>query len=90
MIRRRFAVVRRPRLLGPAVVGGIGFALGRVRRQPRFVVLPAPPVVPVAQVAPAPEASDVTQKLKDLAALHAAGSLSDAEFTAAKKKLIES
>ena len=84
MFRRRI-VVRRPRLLGPAIVGGFGYALGRGRR-PRVAVVPVPPVVAVVPVEP----PDLTEKLKELSALHDSGALTDTEFAAAKRKLIGS
>lgn len=34
MFRRRFVLVRRPRILGAALVGGAGFLLGRRRGSP--------------------------------------------------------
>jgi hypothetical protein len=68
-------VVRRPRLFGPLVAGGIGYAIGRSRR---------PAVPPPAAVPPA----EMTEKLKELTALHDSGALSDEEFAAAKRKLV--
>ena len=78
MFRRRLVVMRRPRLLGAALVGGLGFAAGRATRKP-----PPPPTQPI----PAPE-SDLAAKLQQLSDLHVAGRLTDAEFAAAKGKLL--
>ena len=50
----------------------------------RQVPLPAPAATPPA----APPGPDPVDRLKDLAALHDAGSLTDAEFSAAKAKLL--
>ena len=81
MFRRRFVIVRRPRLLGAALVGGLGFAAGRVsKRTP--AAAPGP--------APLPAGPDVAAGLQELADLHARGSLTDAEFAAAKAKLLGS
>jgi hypothetical protein len=76
MFRRRFIVFRRPRLLGTALVGGLGFAAGRASKK-------APPP-------PAAEAPDVAARLKELADLHATGALTDQEFEAAKRSLLGS
>jgi len=46
-----------------------------------------PPAVPAATTAPAPSGDSVAQ-LKDLAALHASGALTDAEFAAEKAKVL--
>jgi hypothetical protein len=35
MFRRRVVLLRRPRLLGAAVLGGLGFAAGRASRSPQ-------------------------------------------------------
>ncbi|HEY5486627.1 MAG TPA: SHOCT domain-containing protein [Candidatus Limnocylindrales bacterium] len=84
MFRRRAVFVRRPflrrpRLLGAALIGGLGFAAGRASRRPPE---PAPP----PQTSPAD--SDVAAKLKELTELHASGALSDEEFSAAKGRLL--
>ena len=65
----------RPRLLGAALIGGLGFAAGRASK-------------PSAQPARAPQ-PELTDRLKELADMHAAGALSEDEFTAAKRKLLE-
>jgi nucleoside phosphorylase len=54
------------------------------QQQPQYA--PPPPPAPV-QAAPAGE--DLTAKLQELANLHNTGVLTDEEFAAAKKKLIE-
>ncbi len=82
MFRRRFGLWRRPRLIGAALVGGLGFAAGRASKGQAAG----------AGVAPAapPAAPDLAARLGELASLHAAGALTDEEFTAAKAKLIAS
>jgi hypothetical protein len=81
VLPRRFGLFRRPllrrrRLFGAALIGGLGFAAGRASK-------PA--------VAPAGEpATELTTRLKDLADLHSSGALSDAEFESAKRRLLES
>jgi hypothetical protein len=79
MFRRRFGLWRRPRLIGAALVGGLGFAAGRASRGQAPAAQPAPPAVP-----------DLAARLRDLADLHATGALTDEEFAAAKAKLIAS
>jgi hypothetical protein len=69
MFRRRF-FLRRPRILGAAVVGGLGFAAGRASKRQS-------------------ESAEMTARLKELADLHASGSLTDEEFAAAKAKLLQ-
>lgn len=76
MFRRRVAIVRRPRLLGAALIGGLGFAAGRASRANQ-----ASSGGPV-------RSADLTSRLRELSDLHAAGSLSDEEFAAAKAKLL--
>lgn len=49
---------------------------------------PNPPVAPVAPVAPAPPGNDLMGQLQQLAGMHQAGILTDAEFAAAKAKLL--
>lgn len=46
------------------------------------------PVPPVAPVAPAPPGNDLMGQLQQLAGMHQAGILTDAEFAAAKAKLL--
>jgi len=72
MFRRRLVVVRRPRLLGAALLGGAGFLIGR--RRGSQVVPPATPV----------------DRLGELARLHEDGSLTDEEFSQAKREVLGS
>ena len=65
----------RPRLIGAALIGGLGFAAGRASK----------PGVPESQ----PPSAELTERLKDLAGLHASGALTDEEFAAAKRQLLE-
>ncbi len=76
MFRRRVGMVRRPRLLGAALIGGLGFVAGRASKAP-----PEPAGTPV-------RSADLTSRLRELSDLHAAGSLTDEEFAAAKAKLL--
>jgi hypothetical protein len=76
MFGRLFAVFRKPRLLGAAVIGGVGFAAGRASKKPDALPADANPELAV--------------RLRELADMHAAGALSDEEFAAAKVKLIGS
>jgi len=70
-------------MLGAALVGGLGFVAGRAsKRAPDPSAVPAPTSLPAQP--------DVVTKLQELADLHAAGSLTDAEFAAAKAKLLGS
>lgn len=80
MFRRGRFLLRRPRLLGAALVGGLGFAAGRASKGSAAAGQTAQPAA----------APDLTSKLKDLADLHAAGALTDEEFAAAKSRLIGS
>jgi hypothetical protein len=84
MFRRRFVIVRRPRLLGAALVGGLGFAAGRASKRASD-----PGAAPAGQV-PLPGSPELTARLKELADLHDSGALTDAEFAAAKAKLLGS
>jgi Short C-terminal domain len=79
MFRRR-VVFGRPRLLGAALIGGLGFAAGRASRSASggragFAANAQP---------------DITARLRELSDMHAAGSLTDEEFAAAKAKLLVS
>ena len=79
MFRRR-VVFGRPRLLGAALIGGLGFAAGRASRS-----------APCSQAGfPANAQPDITARLRELTDMHAAGSLTDEEFAAAKAKLLAS
>ena len=70
MFRRRLAVVRRPRLLGAALLGGAGFLVGRRR---------------CGQAVPEAEPVD---RLSELARLHDDGSLTDEEYSQAKREVL--
>ena len=83
MFRRRLVIVRRPRLLGAALFGGLGFAAGRASRRPAAADTAASAVPQAAE-------PDMTVRLKELADMHASGSLTDEEFAAAKAKLLGS
>jgi hypothetical protein len=85
VFRRRFGIVRRPRLLGAALLGGLGFAAGRASRRPSDSSAPAQPV-PVE----GSESSQLTSRLRELTDLHASGALTDDEFAAAKARLLAS
>lgn len=87
-------LMRRRRLLGAAVVGGAAYHMGKAGAQnaaheeaqdAQLQQMQAQPVY--AAPAPAPGV-DVTAELQKLAQLHQSGVLTDAEFTAAKQKLL--
>lgn len=84
MFRRRIVVLRRPRLLGAALVGGLGFAAGRASRKSAEIASPG------AQSVPPATRPDLAAQLRDLAEMHASGALSDEEFAAAKSRLLGS
>ncbi len=97
MLRRR----RRP-LLGAAMIGGAGYMAGKSGQrnaereqdqQERLSQLEAQAAQPAA-AAPAataaPAGDDLVSKIKELAQLKDAGALSEAEFDAAKAKLLAS
>lgn len=84
MFRRRFAIARRPRLLGAALIGGLGFAAGRASKHPAQPAVQGQP-----GTAGDVSSGDVTARLQELADLHASGALTDQEFAAAKAKLLE-
>jgi hypothetical protein len=75
----RRSLFRRPRILGAALIGGLGFAAGRASR--RTSEAASVPVVPAAS-------PDLAAALKGLAEVHEAGSLTDDEYAAAKSKLL--
>ena len=79
MFRRRVVVFRRPRLLGAALIGGLGFAAGRASKRSADQT--------AASAAPA-ATPDLTAKLNELAELHRTGALTDDEYSAAKAKLL--
>jgi Short C-terminal domain len=74
------------------MVGGAGYMAGKHRaqgqeaQQQQAQAAPAQP--PPAQAAPAPGGSDLVAQLKQLTDMKSAGALSDAEFEAAKAKLL--
>jgi hypothetical protein len=73
----------RPRLLGAALIGGLGFAAGRASKQSTQAGASQGGALSNAQ-------PDITARLRELTAMHDAGSLTDEEFTAAKAKLLGS
>jgi hypothetical protein len=88
MFRRGFVgfrrpFLRRPRLIGAALIGGLGFAAGRASRPAST----SPGAVPQASGA---GSAELSARLRELADLHAAGALTDEEFAAAKAKLLAS
>jgi hypothetical protein len=85
MFRRLFGILRRPRLWKAALVGGLGFAAGRASKRSVEPAVSAEPGL--AGVSGSPQ---LTAKLQELADLHASGALTDAEFAAAKAKLLAS
>ena len=93
----------RPGLIGTAartavVVGTAGAVSSRqqeraqqrqAEQQPEPAAAPAAPAPPPAPAAPAaPEADDLVTQLHRLGDLHAAGTLTDDEFAAAKARLL--
>ncbi len=95
MLRRPILMVgrpllRRPRLLGAVVLGGLGYALGRGRANQSGAAT-WPPVAPASVAQPGmapPTTPDSAMQLQSLAALHTAGKLTDDEFAAAKRQLL--
>jgi hypothetical protein len=90
---------RRPlmRLAAGAAVGGAAYHAGRRREQEDMVndqaqasyaASEAPPAAPTAAPPTPAPAADPTSELERLAQLHASGSLTDEEFTAAKARLL--
>jgi len=86
---------RRP-LLGAAMIGGTAYAAGRAGQrsamreddeQARIANLEAQQQ---QQSAPAAPSSSLVDQLNQLSQLHDSGALSDADFEAAKKKLLAS
>jgi hypothetical protein len=77
------------------MVGGAGYLAGKHRaqgqeaEQQQAQPAPAPPAQAApAQAAPAAGGSDLVAQLKQLTDMNSAGALSDAEFEAAKAKLL--
>lgn len=95
--------VRGRRLVGAAVVGGAAYHMGKSaaqsqaheqaqdaqiqQMQAQQQVAAQPTYAAPAPSAPAP-GTDVTAELQKLAQLHQSGVLTDAEFAAAKQKLL--
>lgn len=79
MFRRLLVAVRRPRILGAALLGGTGFLIGRRRGSQ----VATPPATPSA-------AADPADRLNELARLHADGTLTDEEFSQAKREVVGS
>jgi hypothetical protein len=89
---------RRP-LLGAAMIGGTAYAAGRAGQrsamreddeQARIANLEAQVQQQSAPAAPAAAAPSLVDQLSQLSQLHASGALSDADFEAAKQKLLAS
>ena len=97
-------IMRRRPLLRAAAVGGTAYAAGRStgrraeeREQAEYYQnqrlsdleqRPQAPPVPSQQAAGAPATSPMLDQLNQLATLHQQGALTDAEFAAAKAKLL--
>jgi hypothetical protein len=92
---------RARRLVGAAVVGGAAYHMGKSSAQAQAHEQEQDTQIQQMQAqqqaaqptyaAPAPAAAsgtDVTDELQKLAQLHQSGALSDAEFAAAKQKLL--
>jgi membrane protease subunit (stomatin/prohibitin family) len=92
---------RARRLVGAAVVGGAAYHMGKSAAQAQAHEQEQDTQIQQMQAqqqaaqptyaAPAPAAAsgtDVTDELQKLAQLHQSGALSDAEFAAAKQKLL--
>jgi hypothetical protein len=83
-------LLRHPRLLGAAMIGGLSYALGR-RRAAQAGQATWPPVAPasVSQPGMTPATGpDAALRLRTLADLHTEGKLTDEEFAAAKRQLL--
>jgi len=78
---------RRP-ILRTAAIGGVAYAGSKAgaRAGANQAQAAAPP--PAAPPPPAPAADPTTQKINELAQLHASGALTDEEFAAAKAKAL--
>jgi hypothetical protein len=85
------------RLAAGAAVGGAAYHAGRRREeqdmgkdqaQAAYAATDAPPPAPTAAPPTPAPAADPTSELERLAQLHASGSLTDEEFTAAKARLL--
>jgi hypothetical protein len=85
--------VRRRPLLRAAAVGGGAYMAGKARQRPQMDRQETRASQGTAQEAPAtaadqPAGGSVPDQLAQLSALHEQGALSDAEFAAAKSKLL--
>jgi Short C-terminal domain len=78
---------RRP-LLRAAMVGGAGYMVGKRRAQSQEAEQQQAPQAAPAPAAPAAGGSDLVGQLKQLTDMKSSGALSDAEFEAAKAKLL--
>ena len=83
---RQRSDVRRKVLAGgvPVPVPAVQDALAVVHGDDRL----QPAATSLASLAPSPEENDLTSKLERLAALRSAGSLTDSEFTEAKRRVL--
>jgi hypothetical protein len=94
-------MMRRRPLARAAIVGGTAYAAGKhsaagaqqdAETEARLADLEAQSAAPPPAAAPAPAAGGMTDdailQLKDLAALHEQGVLTDEEFTAQKQKIL--
>lgn len=84
--------VRRRPLLRAAVVGGSAYVAGKRHAQRSQSMQPSVPQTSVPQqggeMSEEPTAPSVSDQLAQLSTLHAQGSLTDAEFAAAKSRLL--
>ena len=69
-------------------IGEPAARLGEAEAEREVPPAPAAPTLTVAAAAPTAGALELVEQIKQLAALHAQGVLSDAEFAAAKSKLL--
>ena len=79
--------VRRRPLLRAAVIGGSAYVAGK--RSGKRSMQPSVPQQG-GELSQEPAAPSVSDQLAKLSTLHAQGSLSDAEFAAAKSRLLDS
>lgn len=81
--------VRRRPLLRAAVIGGSAYVAGKRRAQRSEQQQPQPSVPRQGgEISQEPTTPSVSDQLAQLSNLHAQGSLSDAEFAAAKSRLL--
>jgi membrane protease subunit (stomatin/prohibitin family) len=85
---------RARRLVRTAVVGGAAYHMGKsasqasAHEQDQDAQIQQMQAQPVAAAPAAAPSTDVTAELQKLAQMHQSGLLSDAEFSAAKQKLL--